>query len=121
MSLFNWLSNSEKTAGKTLDMLSSGVDKAFYTNEEIADTALKTIELFRDESSTRSIARRFIAWAYVSASLIAFLFGSVALALGKNIDEFLALVEAMSINWATITIIVFYFGPATISAVRGNK
>lgn len=121
MGLFNWLSNSKDTADKALGMLSSGVDKAIYTKEEVVDTALRTIELYRDESSTRSISRRIIAWAFVSVSLLSFIGASIALALGHDISEFLTLIDTMNISWATVTIIVFYFGPTTINAIRGVR
>jgi hypothetical protein len=123
--MFGWLGTvfgSAKAIDKGLDMVSSGIDMAIFTDEEktianqkVLDWKLKWISA----TGPQSKARRVISFGIVGLWLIL-----VCLAVGLELfsltekSKFVFEVLKNIMNWPFITIIGFYFAA---HIVRTNK
>lgn len=103
-------------AKKATDGIISGIDKAWFTDEEKSDASVKILELNIDlikstmnESSVRSITRRLIAIIILSDFVI-MLTGSAII--WRFDSEWAAHVLkcALSLSAAVTAIVIFYFG-----------
>lgn len=104
----------------------SGIDKAFYTEEEKAENSLTRFQLIadlikslQDQFTPRAISRRIIAFMFCSVFLLAFLTCLIFLFLGKldMIKAIVDLVNAFLLGEIVLTIIFFYFGYYGVTAI----
>lgn len=121
----NWLSGlftTSRTADKTVDLVGdtvrgvgTWVDELNFTEEEkiksnikLLDFRLKALSQTQDESSIRSISRRFLAWSVTFTFLLLLLLSTVGEILGMVWAENVLNISKLLVNpfW---TIIAFYF------------
>jgi len=112
MGIFSSLFTSS-TAEKAVDGIYNGVDKMFYTKEEIAiakqkqlDTKLKLLPLFEPFK----LAQRWIAITF-TINFVLWLWAGIAVYLWipEKIDGYIDLVLAFNIGWIMTAIIAWYF------------
>jgi len=113
-----------ETANNVIDGVKSGLDKAWYTDEEKADTnkalvasQLKFVEMQRDENSVRSRARRVLAFGITAW----YLGGLTVTAVVYRFDPVYARFLYETVSKATVAfglVIGFYFG---VHLVRGAR
>ena len=79
---------------------------------EAGKAHLELIKATADENSFRSVTRRWLAWGIVGFTFLWVTVAGVFAIAGKDIvvDKLLALAEAISLGWAFVSVIVFYFG-----------
>ena len=129
-----WLSFL-KTTPKVVDIAGdivtgsiAGIDKLFFTNEEKAEAGKEVMELWletqkilRDESTVRSMTRRFLACMIMGEFLLFLLMAVLCWPLMPQWSKFI-LEVAKSLATLTLAVGVFYFGSYAISAhVMGKK
>ena len=149
-SLFG-LVDSNRTASKLAEDISSGVDVLFYTDEEKAQASaeafnawLKMVDVMKGSEAYRSITRRILAvgivfnlfvmiWLCVLAELVHALSWMVwdevildvvsegGLQFTNVTWSILKLANAFQLGWVFCTIIVFYFGPHLIQFFTKEK
>jgi hypothetical protein len=126
------LFGTPKIVGAVADTVKSGVsmiDKAFYTDQEKAENAmrftntwLKIQQATANENSIRSITRRILAWAImgtflalvVSACIIYCFNPAWAIYIKNTIQE-------TQLGWLTVGVGVFYFGTYGIGSYMKKK
>jgi len=103
----------------------SGIDKAYYSNEEKADYHLKFLAAYEPFK----LAQRLLAMVVVSAFIFVFLLAAGLMIWGgiyeneiiiKTSEELIKL-ENDSLGWPVITILAFYFAGGTVNAFRDMK
>lgn len=127
MGFFSFLTGGSKTAEKVIDGVSSGIDMAFFTDEEksIASRAVLDWKLeYAKATAGQSISRRVIA--FIVSGLWAFLIIiSVVAGLinGKDSESVKFLFEIMKdiVNPPFMIILGFYFLAHVVGKGRGQS
>lgn len=134
MSFWNpvsWFTSTEKatdTAQSVIENGMSAIDKMFYTEEEKAENANKVMDSWlkmqhalRDESSVRSITRRFIALAFVSIFLLDTQIAVVLLLMGEK-ELLQGMISLLGYFTTGVGVILFfYFSSHAIGSVIKMK
>ena len=109
-----------KNVTKLVDGAVSGVDKLFFTREERADylqkVAQNQLEFLKttiNESSARSLTRRYIAVMIMGVFLLLLLFGAVTFKFDQAWADYI-LAEAKSLATLALMVAGFYFGSYAI-------
>ena len=133
MGLIDAFFGGSKTAEKTVDFVTdsakgigSWIDGQQFTDQEksvanlkIVGMVLKGIELTRDENSTRSVTRRYLAWAVMGSYLTLNLGSAIVYKLDKEYAEYLfKLANDSGLGELALGVGMFYF---LTSIVRANK
>jgi hypothetical protein len=121
MSLLTTLFGTPKVVNTVADTVKAGVgmiDEAFYTDQEKAQNALKTWDVWLNiqkttaqENSIRSVTRRILAWMIigvflllvVSACGLYYWFPEWSAYIGTTISE-------TQLGWLVLAVGTFYFG-----------
>jgi len=118
------LFGGSETANKTIDAVTGAargigtwIDERNFTEEEKSKAnqatlgmVLKAVELTRDENSTRSVTRRYLAWGIMGSYLLAF-FGSITIGYWKPEygTHILDAIEAFQLGHLALAVGSFYF------------
>lgn len=114
-------------AGKLLDAGIAGFDKLILTEEEKLDASremaklwLDTQKVLQNETSPRSMNRRYVAWSIISLVWLCVVVSIVLACMGENekVAAIQSIAEAYLIGEGFIAIIVFYFGTHVIGAMK---
>jgi len=118
---------SSDTTDKIIDNVSSGIDKAFFTDEEkseankaILDTKLK----IATSNGNFQIAQRYLSFMFAINFILSFWAGVAfyIFASAEKFKGFLSLISGFSMGWIMISIITFYFGGGFINSFKkGGK
>ena len=102
---------------KSVDTVTSAVDKLFFTDEEKADQFMKiadkTVDFYAktlEENTIRSRTRRFIAILIIAFSIITMLFWFVMGYLGRDTSYITEAIQAFNMPMVFITVVAFFFG-----------
>lgn len=122
-----------KSIDKTLDIVDksatsifSGIDKAFYTDEEKSQTAVKWAELqmklveqTASETTTRSITRRVVAICIMALTFLSIIAVCVIWRLNPEWAKFiLEVVQYFNIGYAFIGVVIFFFGNHMLTGIK---
>ncbi len=122
MGLLNFLNGGlgRKNVTTLVDGAVNGVDKLFFTKQEkadylekVAENQLEFLKTTINESSARSLTRRYIAMMIVGIFLLLLLFGAVAFAFDQTWADYI-LNEAKSLSGLALMVAGFYFGSYAI-------
>ncbi len=129
------LFGGSETASKTVDFVAESargigtwIDERNFTEEEKSkadfatlQTVLKGIEATRDENSTRSITRRYLAWSIMGVYLLSFL---VTITIGYSQIEYrkflLEAVQVYGIDTLAWAVGGFYFLASITRSLRSK-
>lgn len=121
MNIFGWLFSGGKAADKVLDGAVAGIDKIFHTSEEKADAlqalAENWLELQKalgEETTIRSVTRRFLALLLVIPYVLLVLAAAVAYFFSEAAATFLFQVVEGYFGVLVVMVAGFYFGPPMI-------
>jgi len=139
MSFFDLFKSSTKSVENITDiakMGANGIDALFYTEQEKAEFGLKSAELkikignsiagfveaTKNESTIRSITRRYMAWAIVINAILLTWCSILFAGLSLHWESFAGVSELtynFFLKWsgANIAVVSFYFGYYAISNV----
>lgn len=117
--MLGWLFGGTKSADKTIDSISSGLDKLVYTAEEKADASREGVKLwieYQKATQPQNLARRLIAliivaiWAIVvlSAAILGVVSAFDSPEAGKAAEYLLDLLFK-AIMPSVVVIVSFYF------------
>ena len=108
---------------KSVSGIISGIDAAFYTNEEKANDISKMVLGLQDQFTPRAISRRLIAFMFTSVFCGAFVTALVftCFKMYTVTKSIIDLVIAFQLPWIIMTVVVFYFGYYGISKIKGKK
>ena len=102
----------------------NGLDALFFTAEEKAQyrqeqskLVLEFAKVAYDQNSIRSITRRWLAFMVVGPTMLFALIGAAMFLIDPTYANFLLDMAGKFIPWAG-GVLVFYFGPHLIGAVR---
>lgn len=102
---------------KSVETVTSAMDKIFFTDEEKADhfikIADKTVEFYGktlDENTVRSKTRRAIAIMIIAFSIVTMLFWLVMGYLGKDTSYITEAILTFNMPMVFITVVAFFFG-----------
>ena len=126
MSFFSFLTGGSKVAEKVVDGVSSGMDMAFYTDEEKSIASQKILDWKLDyakATASQSISRRIIScvvsalWALLI--IVAVVFGLI---LGKEAASVQFLIEILKdiVNPPFMIILGFYFLAHVVGKGKGQ-
>lgn len=121
MGLLSWLTGGGKTASKVIDAASSGIDMAFFTDEEKSIANQKVLDFkleWLKSTSGQNLARRFIAFGVVALWILAIVVACIAKLFSDAYSQFLFDVLKEIISMPFTVIIGFYFAA---HIVRGLK
>lgn len=127
-----WSKRTDKLidiGAKVTTGIMSGIDKAWYTDQEKSqeiiglikshsDFVLKTL----DESSIRSVTRRWVALGIMSCFSVGFLacFFGALLGLG-DVTKAVEVAVAFQVPWLMLMVAGFFFGTHMIRGIKGGK
>lgn len=113
MAWYSWLIGGSDTANKLIDNISSGVDAAFYTDEEKAQAQHKILEFklrWVQATSGQNLARRIIAIAVTALWALIVLLAVFLVMFGQpSMMESLFKILAEVVSTPFSIIIGFYF------------
>ena len=113
------LESGSRIAEKATTGIISGIDKAFYTDEEKADINLKMVDMsskvllgLQDQFTPRAISRRIIAFLFSISFCAAFITAIIFACLDDTsiVDNIVHVVKVFDMGVIMGTIIIFYFG-----------
>ena len=119
--MLGWLFGGSKAADKTVDSLSNGIDKMFYTDEEKADGRQKGFDSFikwQEATQPQNLARRLIA--LIVTALFSVLVLVCVVAGYFDQEGYSAYVYELTkelVFPAFLVIISFYFGKGIVSDI----
>lgn len=125
MSIFSWFRGGSKVAEKTLDGITSGIDALVFTEEEKVQYNAKAQELWLDlqktlanESSPRSVNRRYVSWSVISMMNFITVICVTSVLIGNNevVKHIVELAKALWWGEAFVAVIAFYYGPHLFGA-----
>lgn len=128
MGLFDWFSSGPKAAEKVLDAGVRGLDALVFTDEERAELNKKlgelwvrTQEVISQESSIRSVTRRFLAFLVTIPYVALILSAAVAFYFNPEYAKFLLQLADSKFGWLVVAVAGFYFGPHMIGRFLQKK
>lgn len=117
-----------ETGTKVVEGAMSGLDKAWYTAQEkaadaitVAQIGLERVKLALNESSVRSITRRFLSFAIIGQCMFLTNVAAVLWLLGKtkDADFMLELLKFWGIPLSAV--VIFYFGYYGVQQIVKTK
>ena len=118
----DFVSDTTKGIGTWIDNRNFTEQEASEANQKLLDTILKAVEATRDENSTRSVTRRYLAWSIMGCYLLAFL---LAISVGYFYPTFanhvLAAVDKFQIGHLALAVGSFYFLATLVRARPESK
>lgn len=112
------------------DVISSGIDaidKAFYTDEEKAESAHNLIALKSkikidtlNAYAPFKVTQRLLALMFTFCFLGVFIYSLVLLHLEKDIEPIFELANSFNLGYIMLSIVVFYFGGGFVEGVTGK-
>lgn len=125
MGVFDWLTGGGKTAEKVVDKVSSGIDYAFYTDQEKAEDGQKRLAWMLDymkATAPQNVSRRVIAIIIVVLWAFLILLGVGLQLLGWVKDaEFVFNTLDKLVNEPFMIVMGFYFLAHVLRANREGK
>ncbi|MFK5951326.1 MAG: hypothetical protein QM500_21435 [Methylococcales bacterium] len=118
MNPLGWLFGGSDAAGKTVDNISSGIDKMFYTDEEKADARKQGFELFiewQKATQPQNLARRLIALIITVLYSVLIIAGITAWYFNPDYAVFIFNMLTELILQPFNIIIIFYYGKGMVS------
>lgn len=122
--------NGNGAGEKLLDASISGIDKAFYTDEEKAEKRAEAYARWQDlqlvlaeKGTGTAVNRRIVSWFVLIAFMLSFLV-TLGFSLAGYIEQArtaMEVAENFKVGWAFSAVIVFYFGPHVVGAYGGRK
>ena len=132
MGLWAWITGAQQVdkamdiATKATDGIIAGIDKAFFTAEEksiaalaVTEAAIRMAEATQNESTTKSITRRVLAWMIMTSFLFLLLFGAMIFKLDAQWSAY-CLDAAKALIFLVTPVSIFYFGYYGIKQLRGK-
>lgn len=128
MSVFSWLTGGAKSADTVLSGMVNGIDALVFTEEEkvvyVAEAQkvwLDTQKALAEETSPRSVNRRWVAWSVIGVTSLITITSVVLIILGhKDIAaEVVSVADAFWWGEAFVSVIVFYFGNHIATKIKG--
>ena len=110
--MFGWLFGGSDAADQTVDSVSSGIDKMFYTDEEKADANKEAFKLFieyQKATQPQNLARRLIALIVVGLFSLLTLVSVISWPFNMEFSEFTQDILAQNVLPLTVVVISFYF------------
>lgn len=110
--MFGWLFGGSKAADKTVDSISNGIDKMFYTDEEKADANKEAFKLFieyQKATQPQNLARRLIALIIIGLFALLTLIVVVAWPLNPDYSDFILGVLSRNVLPLAVVVVSFYF------------
>jgi len=110
--MLGWLFGGSKAADKTVDGISSGIDKLVYTDEEKADASREGLKLwikYQEATQPQNLARRLIALIIVGIWAILTLLAGILGALDIKGHVFLLDLLFKAVMPSVVVIVSFYF------------
>jgi hypothetical protein len=110
------IEKSVEIAGNITRGVISGIDAAFYTDEEKVKDIRQTVQGLQDQYGPRSISRRGLAFGIFGVFLmfalsgLAFIWISLWLDTSKQIQMLIDFAAAFYIGSLTLTAFIFFFG-----------
>lgn len=121
MNILQWFNAGPEAASKVLDAGIKGIDSIFYMEEEKAAARQKLLDSWIDlqktlgeETSTRGITRRFLAFFAFIPYVLLLLIGAALYPWYEEYAKFLLDVADGKFGWIVLTVVGFYFGPPMI-------
>jgi hypothetical protein len=103
----------------------SGIDKAFYSNEEKADYHLKFLDAYEPFKLAQRLLALFVTSVYLLVFVVAaglMIWGGIAEnELYINTSSDLMKLNNETLGWPVITILAFYFAGGTVNTLRQMK
>ena len=93
------------------------IDKAFNTEQEKAEHHIKLLNAY----APFKLAQRYISFVFLFNFSLSFWILFLMSIFDLNITFPLEVVEAFSIGWVMLTIVLFYFGGGTIESLKKEK
>jgi hypothetical protein len=128
MGIFSFLS-ATKTADaivgsvpKVIDGVIGGIDKAFFTDQEKAETIKDLLKQLYDNFMPRAISRRILAVIIFGVFAIYALTALVFACFKQTevVNAIIATAEAFQLGWLAITVTIFYFGYYGFQKITGK-
>jgi hypothetical protein len=128
MGLFSFLSAKKagdaivETAPKVVNGIMSGIDAAFFTQEEKAEFIKGMLQQLYDNFMPRAISRRVIAVIIFANFTLAFMLCLIlaVFELKERLQAAVEVINAFQIGWLAITVTVFYFGYYGVQKLTGK-
>lgn len=121
MSFWDWFKTGPKAAEKILDGTIKGIDALVLTNEEkeqyaqkAATAWLEAQKVLHDESSVRSVTRRFIALLVMVPYVLLILAAVSFVPWYPEYSQTLMAVADGKFGLLALAVVTFYFGPYMI-------
>lgn len=114
------LENGVKIAGNVTNGIMSGIDNAFYTDQEKAQESTKVLLALQDQYTPRSISRRILAFMFSLCFCLSFITALIFACFDKteSVNDIIGLVKAYDLGWIMITIVIFYFGNYMVDKLK---
>lgn len=129
MSIFSWFTSAEKSADKVLNGMVKGIDALVLTQEErvqyvakAQDVWLETQKALAQETSARSVSRRFVAWGVILMVSLITITSTVLIAMGYKdmAGDVIKIADALWWGESFVAVIVFYFGNHIATKLKGS-
>lgn len=124
MGMFDWLTGGGKTADKVIDSVSSGIDYAFYTDQEKAEDGKKRLDWMLDymkATAPQNVSRRILAVMIAALWALLILVGVASQLLGAEANAtYVFDVIADLVNEPFMIIIGFYFLAHVMRSFQGK-
>lgn len=115
------LFSNKKTVDKVINSAISGVDKLFFTKQEkseflnkVGETQIDFIKSTINESTARSLTRRYISILIISCFVLLIIFCAVIYGFDKDWASHI-LTQIKEFSTLALMVAGFYFGPYAIS------
>jgi len=111
-SAFGWLFGGSSQADKTVNSITSGIDKLVYTDEEKAEAGQKGMQLFieyQKATQPQNVARRLIALIITSLFALLVLIGVVAWPFNPEYSDYVFEILQGVVLPSFLVIVSFYF------------
>lgn len=112
MNLLSWFTGDNKNVGSVIDGVKSGLDSAFYTEQEKAESDQKVLDFtleYLKVTSNQSMARRIIAFIVVGVWATLLILAVVIQPFSEDYSLFIFNVLKDSVKDPFSIIIGFYF------------
>ena len=130
MGLLSFLETSDKAVevvDNVVDNAAKGIDALWFTTEEKSKASLDVMELWvkmtaniANESSVRSLTRRYLAFAFCGIFILLLLGMTIIWPWNPTYSNYLLSVLG-EIKWIITAIVIFYFGYFGVKEVLGIK
>lgn len=128
MGMFDWFTSGPKAAEKVLDAGVRGLDALVFTDEERAELSKRLGDQWIDlqkalgeETTTRSVTRRIMAFAVVFPFVSLVLLAAGVYPWMPDYAGFLIDLADSKFGWLVVGVGAFYFGPHMLGRMKGGK